>query len=709
MNFKYIKRVLFLSGFLIILLCSSAFAAEVAFPEEITDAYQKWQLLSNKEKSKTIEPLPFSLKIGDSVKKSVLNSFTVNVGQSIDSQYNLHDDVEYRIKNQGSTNECWAFSTTILLENNAMKKRNLNIELSPRHIDYATSRTFLDGINTKGYNREVGYGNFYVSMGYCTSGKGPVLESDMPFENNSNKVNLSAIDKQPVLKVKDYTNFASVKKIHENGTITYTDGGTTTYTEEQVEGIRNLIKKHIKENGGVSAFMYTGDDLNEYIRATDGIACYYNDNPNNMYNHAITLVGWNDDFTTERFNSNHKPTKKGAYLALNTSTGGNDLLSLIAISYEDVWIEYGNVGISETSDIDYDKIYQYDDYGYDIALTLLDDQTHQAASSGYIANVFNRQELQDKDEYLKEVSIYVTNTSNVDIYLNTNSDDKSSLTKAASAGILDPGYHTVELATPIKLTGDSFVVAAKLTTDRVTFGTETNTSTNGLQSLDWDYATSEAGQSFISTNGTDWEDLITKVNDSNICLKAFTNFQDKVGGQIEPTPTPTQTPTPTTEQQVPTPTPTPVVDNSVSVTSIELEKDNIELKEGEAYTLVATINPSNATNKNIRWSSSNEKVATVSKQGIITAVGQGKATIYATTEDQNKTATCSVEVKGTIPVEDLVYYGTNQTTTITDSTVASGRIPQTGELILITIGVVILLGTVITIIVIKIRKLKDVK
>ena len=80
------------------------------------------------------------------------------------------------------------------------------------------------------------------------------------------------------------------------------------------------------------------------------------------------------------------------------------------------------------------------------------------------------------------------------------------------------------------------------------------------------------------------------------------------------------------------------------VTSVSLDKTNIELTEGDVTTLTATIKPDNATNKNVTWSSSNSSIASVSN-GKVTALAPGSATITVTTEDGNKTATCLVTVK----------------------------------------------------------------
>lgn len=77
------------------------------------------------------------------------------------------------------------------------------------------------------------------------------------------------------------------------------------------------------------------------------------------------------------------------------------------------------------------------------------------------------------------------------------------------------------------------------------------------------------------------------------------------------------------------------------VSSIELDKTSASLKVGETITLTATVKPSNATNKKVIWSSSNEEVATV-EDGVVTAIKEGEAIITAKTEDGGKTATCTI-------------------------------------------------------------------
>ena len=88
-----------------------------------------------------------------------------------------------------------------------------------------------------------------------------------------------------------------------------------------------------------------------------------------------------------------------------------------------------------------------------------------------------------------------------------------------------------------------------------------------------------------------------------------------------------------------------VQETAVDVTGVSLDKTNISFCVNAEEVLTATITPSNATNENVSWSSSNPSVATVDNTGKVTAVGVGTATITVTTEDGGYDASCEVTVK----------------------------------------------------------------
>ncbi|OIV42609.1 hypothetical protein BKM63_06975 [Flavobacterium johnsoniae] len=83
---------------------------------------------------------------------------------------------------------------------------------------------------------------------------------------------------------------------------------------------------------------------------------------------------------------------------------------------------------------------------------------------------------------------------------------------------------------------------------------------------------------------------------------------------------------------------------AIPVSSVAVSPTTASLYAGNTQQLSVTIAPANATNKNVTWSSSNTAAATVNSSGLVTAVSAGTATITATTQDGNKTASANITV-----------------------------------------------------------------
>lgn len=89
----------------------------------------------------------------------------------------------------------------------------------------------------------------------------------------------------------------------------------------------------------------------------------------------------------------------------------------------------------------------------------------------------------------------------------------------------------------------------------------------------------------------------------------------------------------------------------IHVNNIQLNLNVCHIATGDSFELISIITPDNATNQSIVWNSSDNKVATVNENGLVTAVGEGTATITATTADGGFTATCKVTVSAsTLPI-----------------------------------------------------------
>lgn len=89
--------------------------------------------------------------------------------------------------------------------------------------------------------------------------------------------------------------------------------------------------------------------------------------------------------------------------------------------------------------------------------------------------------------------------------------------------------------------------------------------------------------------------------------------------------------------------------DAIGVASVTLDVESLDLTIGDTHQLQATVDPSNASNSNVSFSSDAEAVATVSASGLVEAITAGTANITVTTEDGSHTDAVVVAVKEPIP------------------------------------------------------------
>ncbi len=117
------------------------------------------------------------------------------------------------------------------------------------------------------------------------------------------------------------------------------------------------------------------------------------------------------------------------------------------------------------------------------------------------------------------------------------------------------------------------------------------------------------------------------------------------------------------------PSPGPDPDKDVAVESVSLDQTSATMEPGGTLTLVAVVKPSNAKDKSVKWSSSDQAVATVNN-GTVTAVAVGSATITATAG--GKSASCAITVEkggipeGQLPADNEIWYVTSDNKPIAD-------------------------------------------
>ena len=552
--------------------------------DEYSEQYEQWLQLSDEEKANTIEPRKYDIvmqKDNATYLKELNNVFRVQqlLRATISANYNLKDVIpeNVTIKNQMSTNSCWAFATIGMLESHlALRDKNassptVTYDFSEKHMNYATARSaFLNGeTNTYGFTKNLSDGgNIYLATQYMANGLGVVNESDVPFVNSEENIDISEIQNKEV-----------------KATLYDTVEFPSTYTSERAE-IMPQIKEHIVNYGGIYAGIHGANVLGDaYNNETGAIYC-----TNTIFepmDHTVVIIGWDDNYSVENFNEDQRPTENGAWIIKNSwgdtiseklsvvkqamfeqqqsycesmgwdtpekipddvildtykasygenkvSIQGEDFVvemgdkGYMYISYEDCNVYKNLIGIEKaTNTKDYENIYQNDTLGP------INNIVFSGQDALSLANVFKRDTT--NTEYLDKISIYTFQGYTCKVFVNPNGSSKAKedlqevqLT-SGETDTFEPGYHTIEFAEPIELTGDSFVVVVQIITDDYTkeFALE-----SPIAESMWQDAVYNEGESFCASadefeNNT-WTDLATMEDEElrgNLCIKAYTTSE----------------------------------------------------------------------------------------------------------------------------------------------------------------------------------------
>lgn len=546
--------------------------------KEYSEEFKKWLELPEEKRKEVLQPRMYDIPNANSSSKNLFYRMRM-LGASNNDRYSLKEIIptNVEIRNQKNTNSCWAFAALSSLETNmALLNYRRGIEnvktydFSERHLEYATSKTFKDDvINDLGYNREVGSGgNWGYAESYLTNGSGAISEEDMQFENNENQIDISEIKNKTI-----------ASQVYD--TVDFPDYQNETGTNKTQ--IMNKIKQHIQDYGAVFAFLH-GDSASEagyncYNNETGAKFC--NDYSQHMPNHAISIVGWDDNYSINSFAENMRPQSKGAWIIRNSwgekderelseikelyftnyqeqciqqgwtdaskipnqvieSIGftieGNKAYMKIGdngfmyVSYEDCNISKGIYGIMKSTDyINYENIYQYDKYYPGYVINLL-------TSKIMLSNIFNKKT--QGIEYLTQVSLYASEKYTCKVYVNPNgsSNAKADLKlvqlKDGESETFSAGYHTLEFLEPIEIKSNSFVVAIEIqgeNTGKISCSIE-----NPLTGVkEYSKVTVENGKCFLTAienekQNYDWVDIgkISELNpdikNGDSTIKAFT-------------------------------------------------------------------------------------------------------------------------------------------------------------------------------------------
>lgn len=227
---------------------------------------------------------------------------------SLPSNYNSVDKgYVTSVKNQSSQNTCIFFASMSAMETALLKNGYGEYDLSEEHANYWSAMR-SDG---KGWQRDKATGGSYpmTAMGYLTSPSGgSALETELPYMSSSAESFEELVDYEPQFYA---------------GSISTYSGASTNAAE---------IKKAIMNNGGVAgSFTFHVKYLNSNNRAyncPDTLAV----SSISSGAHAVFVVGWDDDYSVDNFNSDYRPAQNGAWLIKNSWGSYYDY---IWVSYED--------------------------------------------------------------------------------------------------------------------------------------------------------------------------------------------------------------------------------------------------------------------------------------------------------------------------------------------------------------------------------------
>ena len=254
--------------------------------------------------------------------------------------YNLYDEGRMTsVKNQGKDGLCWAFAGMAAVESNLITQRleSINIDLSEKYMAWFTNGTgpidtndplygdVKNELGIKAYNKG---GNLYDVTYLMARGSGPVYESLVPQSTDS-----------PLPETMRYTSLYGLESMQ-------------MFDKNDISSIKTAVF----ENGGAFLSFYSS---NSYLNTSN--YAYYCPNSTSP-NHAVTIVGWDDSFSSTNFKTGanlSQPPADGAWIIKNSwgANWGNS--GLFYISYYDKSMK--TVGsIKMAADKEYDRIYQYD-------------------------------------------------------------------------------------------------------------------------------------------------------------------------------------------------------------------------------------------------------------------------------------------------------------------------------------------------------------
>ncbi len=410
---------------------------------------------------------------------------------SLPSRYDLRElGYVTTVKDQNPYGTCWAFATYGSLESDILFKNQIYYpsldEQQRKRFDFSENHL----VNNSGF--DLGFndgGNIMMSSAYLARGDGPVLEECDPYPNPGSSNDCERVRYvEHILWIPKRTELAS------------------SYLADGVPGYVNVLKSALYKYGAVYTCMYWDSSYYD-----DSSKTYYY-NGDDRVNHGVVIVGWDDNMETGA-------PSPGAWIVKNSwgEDWGDE--GYFYISYYDTKVASCTSAVfDDFPDVNNGNftVYQYDVLGAETGLQSFTGVIYGA--SAFVA---------DGNQTIVAVSFFSLTPGDYEVYVfkGCSKPDECGDPSATKGGTINfAGYHTIFLDDPVEVKeGDHFLVEVKLEKELTDTGPAL-----GFERKISDFssaATCNLGESYVSTNGTDWGDVCGDYyniyNVTHVCVKAL--------------------------------------------------------------------------------------------------------------------------------------------------------------------------------------------
>ena len=439
----------------------------------------------------------------------------VRAADSLPTSYDLRNyGCVTPVGHQAGAGSCWGFASIASLESSYIRQgfgTAANTNFSEAHLVWFAQRqrttdpsdpTYGDGKMcaqpfTSG-------GNWNGAASQLLRGSGLQMESNAPWISTYDSDEMMQMEQPESDRYACYARMWSAISIRDNSA--------------------TALKQKILQNGA-AMFSYYDDYSTTRTGYNSDRTAYYQTAKVGVTNHAVSVIGWDDNYPRTNFNASQRPTSNGAWLVKGSWSTAWGNQGFYWISYEDPSIGTLVSYVAAKKDI-YDKIYQYDGGYPRIYFTI--------PTKAKMANVYTA----ESDEMLTHAAFYSPNATPVkatvevytatESYTGTGSNPLTGMAKVTDAtttiSSVEYGYTTVQLKNPVRLyMWQPFVVVVTFEGDSVMIPVEGETvanPTDGQSTFSGSVGESYFGYSsfwFDTNNYADGRDY------NNVPVKAMTH------------------------------------------------------------------------------------------------------------------------------------------------------------------------------------------